>query len=1010
MSAPPSSVIFRERLLSRLATAEPRILAIIAPAGFGKSTLARQYSQGLPASATCDLLGVADEAEFVRRLTAALAAEAPERTDELIHLQLSIGEGGPSDADKMAMILQAWSRQGQPSTFIFENVERVDNASSVLDVLWRLLAARPPSRTVVICSRSPLRARLSRFADPHHIVSVRAQQLSFDRTELGEAFAGTSASREQIDRVLTISRGWPIAVLLFVRFAREGTLGELLDHLDDVAFENLHDYLAEQVLTAWSGEALDVLAACACIPGATIDDVAYALGDAEVRPVLDDIALASPFVTRSAGGEHEVHPLLRSALLEANKDRRVALLTRAADAWSSRGAFERAARLLLESGDVEAAADALDKIDIFIKQVYSVEYTSVLAALPMSVVARHPRLWYGTVHLRRYRIDNRILLREAQALWPSLASKSVLVRSMVCVFYALLASDFGDNAKAEELVRSLAAELEQGTDPAEPAVQATSASLRHILGAALARSGRLTEAAAAFDRAWPVASQRPISAAVAAMNRAGWVERILGCRESERELLDLAIDHAEKTGFATMVARAHAEATFGAWFGGDEQRFNDRLAALEGRVEADAVRGFSHFVACARGRDDQPLLGIEEPAWLFRAHLVAWSSALDDERAVEHAEAAISAADSARDPAAQAIARIALAAAEPARRAALCAEARAFAACVESEAFRTAIEGAANGHADAGILTPMLRARMRRPHAPQVPPLEIEFMTAAVRRHGEPVKLVDPERRVLLGMAIARRPMSVKELASSLWPAMDQAAAVDALDHGLMRLRVALGPDAFIETSDGYRLCERARVDLWEIGDAVNGLRRSPSLDEADRSRLHALHDTIRINDKISATGESTTGAAARQLREYRREIAERLGRDALARRAPEEALSYAREMAEYDKLDEGAREIAIQAFLNLGNNAAALKEYENYRDILKDEIDARPSGRLADQVKETFGTLLHPDTLFDVGADAVNLIVPGGGIALRVVKAITAKRRRSADKVAVSRSKGITS
>jgi len=40
------------------------------------------------------------------------------------------------------------------------------------------------------------------------------------------------------------------------------------------------------------------------------------------------------------------------------------------------------------------------------------------------------------------------------------------------------------------------------------------------------------------------------------------------------------------------------------------------------------------------------------------------------------------------------------------------------------------------------------------------------------------------------------------------------------------------------------------------------------------------------------------------------------------------------------------------------------------------------------------FAKLLHPDTLFDVGAETLNLVVPGGAIALKVARAISQSRK----------------
>ena len=43
--------------------------------------------------------------------------------------------------------------------------------------------------------------------------------------------------------------------------------------------------------------------------------------------------------------------------------------------------------------------------------------------------------------------------------------------------------------------------------------------------------------------------------------------------------------------------------------------------------------------------------------------------------------------------------------------------------------------------------------------------------------------------------------------------------------------------------------------------------------------------------------------------------------------------------------------------------------------------------------LRQKIGTMLTRDVLFDVGVDAVDLLVPGGGIAIKVARAITSRK-----------------
>jgi len=79
-----------------------------------------------------------------------------------------------------------------------------------------------------------------------------------------------------------------------------------------------------------------------------------------------------------------------------------------------------------------------------------------------------------------------------------------------------------------------------------------------------------------------------------------------------------------------------------------------------------------------------------------------------------------------------------------------------------------------------------------------------------------------------------------------------------------------------------------------------------------------------------------------------------RLATDALGRSGPQDALALAHEMIAYDPCDEPAREIAIRAYLQLGDRAAALRHFRQYRDTLQSELQCEPSSSLLELVGGT--------------------------------------------------------
>ncbi|HET7814581.1 MAG TPA: hypothetical protein VFL13_09430, partial [Candidatus Baltobacteraceae bacterium] len=375
-----SQELRRDALLDRVERAQPEILALIAPAGFGKSTLARQLIIGKPA-AVCDVAGILDDLDLARRLVPALAQENPSRTQLLTQRELMLGDGGTSVAERVNLALEAWKDQAAQSFFVFENAEHIARNPKAREFFARLLTHRPAGRTVVICSRENLRVHLTRFAAPHEILTLRADDLAFDSADLASLFPEAASGRTNLERILQLSQGWPIAVFLLKRFENEGRMDHLLESLDDIAFDELHDYLADQVLASLEAGLVKGLFACACITRATTADLQAALGDEKAVRALAEFARESPFLARNAQGEFELHPMLASLLLEHREEHRNELLARTAAEFENKRKYQRAAELHLARGDSGAAASALGRHEVIRDHAPSMQYARVLSSL-----------------------------------------------------------------------------------------------------------------------------------------------------------------------------------------------------------------------------------------------------------------------------------------------------------------------------------------------------------------------------------------------------------------------------------------------------------------------------------------------------------------------------------------------------------------------------------------------------------------------------------------------------
>jgi DNA-binding SARP family transcriptional activator len=906
--------IRRNFLLDRLERIQPKIVALMAPPGFGKSTLARQLLASKKKSAVCDLTEVADELDLARRLIAALGSE-PARP-----------------------ALEAWKDPVGDSIFVFENAGHVGRNEAALEFFSRLLSQRPAGRVVVICSRETLPLHLTRFAPPHEILTLRADDLSFDRSELLELFGAYADQPGFLARIMHLSQGWPIAVFLLRRFASEGRIDTLLENLDNIAFKEIHDYLADQVLAPLDAKLLEALFACACIPHTGIADLQAAFAEEGAVHALVEFAKDSPFLTHS-NEVFVLHPLLGALLVEHRQAQREVILARVAGAHSRSKHYLRAAELHLAHGDQESAAHALSQYEVIRDHIPSAEYARVLASLDRSLVQRYPRLWGITGMLRLFCVDMEELLDEAEAQWLTLSpSDTAAERSYVLIFRAILRSHTGAIDEAQEMLEEYVREHNIGAQPKDY----VEGYLIYVLGLIRARAGKLGQGERDMTAALPQVGVTDVVGSGALLSLGADIARARGEFAVARQFVDRALVGSRRSGLQNFVALDLAEACFGAWFAGDDGAFVKYGVELDEVVHANAVRGLAYFAALARGRQEVPN-DIDLLKFVACAHIIAASAAADPREAVRHARAALAAARKLHSPFIECVASVTLAIYdEPAFEEHIEGAARAAARC-ESPGLQSAVRAICEGLADFGMLDAFM-GRLQRDRSERMPPLEVVLTAGLVRSAGRDVPLSGRELALLVALSIRRENVPRARLADLLWPGLDEYSARNALSVCLHRLRAHLGSDRVVRSKDGYALHDDVRVDLWEIDRTMTALRARPELDDDERALLSAIYEKLRHKRPERMLAWDWFEATERHLRELRLEAAHRLAADALSHGNIRRALELAEEMIDYDPCDEAGRVLAIKAHLRRDDRAAAMRQYRQYRETLLAELQCEPS------------------------------------------------------------------
>lgn len=213
----PTHAVARPGVLQSLTSASaPSLTAIVAPAGYGKTTAAVQLVELLDAPVAWYALEPADDepVRFWTYVAAALANAGVPRVDE-VHELLARGITGVSAA--LAKLRSVIEVHGEPLVLVLDDLHVIE-AEGIVDRLVDLLRHPPANLRLVATSRSDLPLPVGRLRSQGRLTEVRSDDLAFDRDELA-AVLDSTFGLGMLDSVHTArlharTEGWPVGVYL----------------------------------------------------------------------------------------------------------------------------------------------------------------------------------------------------------------------------------------------------------------------------------------------------------------------------------------------------------------------------------------------------------------------------------------------------------------------------------------------------------------------------------------------------------------------------------------------------------------------------------------------------------------------------------------------------------------------------------------------------------------------------------------------------------------------------
>ena len=397
--------LVRPRLLAQLDAARSNGLAlVIAPAGFGKTTLLDQYTQAHPGPVASYRADPADAAagHTARRLTAAVlgalgrpavttlnrpGVSAWDPTAELIAEVAAV----PDSADLMIVIDNVDCLVGTPGE----------------DVVERLVAHRPAAVRILVAGRRMPSLDLLRYEVAGFPAVIGPEQLRFRSWEVERLLAGVYDEPLPPDEVaLLTSRtgGWAAGLAMFHLSTRGRPLAARRRAVAQLSgrWTPARDYLARNLLAGLTAEVREFLVRTSVfdvVTGARADAL---LGTTGSAGRLDELAHRYGLLVAVDAGAYAYHQVLRGHLAavlveDLGEAGAAGWHARAADLLETEGAYAEAVRCHARAGDwtavrrllARAGADIVDSPDRFWDDL-----------LPGWLVADEPWLAYAEARRR----------------------------------------------------------------------------------------------------------------------------------------------------------------------------------------------------------------------------------------------------------------------------------------------------------------------------------------------------------------------------------------------------------------------------------------------------------------------------------------------------------------------------------------------------------------------------------------------------------------------------------
>ena len=360
----PGSVM-RPGLVNRLrATAGHRVVSIVAPAGYGKTTLLAQWAARDERPFACVTIDDGDEAcALLRYVAAALETVGPVGDDVHEALAGPARSVWPTGVPRLASAL---AQMPEPVVLVLDDVHFVASRESATAIAI-LLRHVPEGSTLVLVGRSLPELPVARLRTEGLLLEVGVDELVLSRRESAQLLSAAQLEldEDELTALLERTEGWAAGLHLAALFVRNGARRRAPAEFSG-ADRFVADYFRLEQLSGLGRGELRFLTRSSVLDtmcGTLCDAVVGAREDSAAR--LEELEDASLFVVPLDRRRtwFRYHRLFRDALraeLQRREPQLVPELNRRASAWcEANGEPEAARRYAAAAGDVDSVARLL---------------------------------------------------------------------------------------------------------------------------------------------------------------------------------------------------------------------------------------------------------------------------------------------------------------------------------------------------------------------------------------------------------------------------------------------------------------------------------------------------------------------------------------------------------------------------------------------------------------------------------------------------------------------------